>query len=376
MADGSAPIVPGRAPSAAYEAGVLAGRWQNDPNQRALLPLLDRTHAAARAPARPTGGLLSRLRRSRASAPVPGLYLWGGVGRGKTFLLDLLAASLPPARVQRLHFHRFMAQVHGQLTKLREQVRADPLDDIAAQLARRCRVLCLDEFIVNDIGDAMLLSGLLEGLFSRGVMLATTSNTAPDNLYRNGLQRARFLPAIELLKRHCQVVELVSDTDYRLRGLTRAPVYLHPANAENEDRQAQRFMELGREEGPMPATLEIAGRTLAARGLAEDVAWFDFVQLCAGPRAVSDYIELARSYSTVLISGVPAFGAATLDDQAKRFILLVDEFYDRKVKLVLTAAVPITALYPAGRLRGEFERTESRLMEMQTQDYLAQAHQP
>ncbi|MFB9067661.1 cell division protein ZapE [Pseudofulvimonas gallinarii] len=376
MADGGSSAMPGRAPSAAYEAGVVAGRWQDDPRQRALLPLFDRIQAAARAPARPAGGLLAKLRRSRTPVQPQGLYLWGGVGRGKTFLLDLLAASLPSGRAQRLHFHRFMAQVHEQLTGLRARGQADPLDDIAAQLARRCRVLCLDEFIVNDIGDAMLLSGLLEGLFSRGVMLATTSNTAPDNLYRNGLQRARFLPAIGLLKRHCQVVELVSDTDYRLRGLTRAPVYLHPVNADTEARQAQRFVDLGREEGRMPATLDIAGRTLVARGLAEDVAWFDFAQLCAGPRAVSDYIELARGYSTVLVSGVPAFGPATLDDQAKRFILLVDEFYDRKVKLLLTAEVPVTSLYPAGRLRAEFERTESRLIEMQSQDYLAQAHQP
>lgn len=375
MADGNPSPMPGRTPSAAYEAGVLAGRWQDDPRQRALLPAFDRIQAAARAPRR-RGGLLSRLRGGRGTSVVQGLYLWGGVGRGKTFLLDLLAGTLPPARVQRWHFHRFMAQVHADLTHLRAQGQSEPLGHIADSLAQRCRVLCLDEFIVNDIGDAMLLSGLLDGLFARGVMLVTTSNTAPDNLYRDGLQRARFLPAIELLKRHCQVLELVSDTDYRLRGLSRAPVYLHPADAAAETRQAQRFSELSRGGGRMPAALEIAGRPLQARGLAEDVAWFDFNELCAGPRAVSDYIELARSYPVLLLSGVPAFGAATLDDQAKRFILLVDEFYDRKVKLLITAAVAATALYPAGRLRSQFERTESRLIEMQGRDYLAQAHQP
>jgi cell division protein ZapE len=352
MADGSSPM-PGRPPSAAYEAGVVAGRWQDDPRQRKLLATFDRIHTAAMAPVRGTG-LLSRWRRRAAPAASTGVYLWGGVGRGKTFLLDLLAGSLPPARVQRWHFHRFMADVHAQLTQLRAQGQSDPLTHVAEALAKRCRLLCLDEFIVNDIGDAMLLAGLLDGLFERGVMLATTSNTAPDNLYRDGLQRARFLPAIELLKQHCQVIELVSDTDYRLRGLTRAPIYLHPADASAEAQQAQRFAELSRGDGQSPATLEIAGRRLD----------------------VSDYIELARSYSTVLVSGVPAFGPAALDDQAKRFILLVDEFYDRKVKLLLTAAAPATGLYTAGRLRGQFERTESRLIEMQSQAYLAQAHQP
>jgi len=377
MADGqSATTMPGRVPSAAWEAGVAAGRWQADPRQRALLPILDRIHATVKERARGGRGLLARLRRPRAARPTAGLYLWGGVGRGKTFLLDLLAGSLPPALVQRRHFHRLMAHVHERLAQLRAQGRADPLDQVAAELARRCRLLCLDEFIVNDIGDAMLLSGLLQGLFSRGVILATTSNTAPHDLYRDGLQRARFLPAIALLEQHCEVVELVSDTDYRLRGLTRAPVYLHPADAQAETRQLQRFHEISRGEGRMPATLEIAGRTLHARGLAEDVVWFDFAELCGGPRAVSDYIELARSWSTVLLSGVPVFGPAALDDQARRFILLVDEFYDRKVKLLLTAAAPATALYPAGRLRGQFERTESRLIEMQSQDYLALPHLP
>lgn len=375
MADSGESPMPGRTPSAAYEAGVVAGTWQADPRQRALLPVFDRIHAAARAGAS-RGGLLSRLRRRGAPAITQGIYLWGGVGRGKTFLLDLLAGSLPPARVHRRHFHRFMAEVHERLTVLRAQGRSEPLEHVADDLARQCRLLCLDEFIVNDIGDAMLLSGLLGGLFDRGVMLATTSNTAPDNLYRDGLQRARFLPAIALLKRHCEVVELVSDTDYRLRGLSQAPVYLHPADARAEAMQAQRFTELSRGEGRLGTTLTIAGRSIPARGLAEDVAWFDFPALCAGPRAVSDYIELARSYSTVLLSGVPVFGPATLDDQAKRFILLVDEFYDRKVKLLLTAAVPAIGLYRTGRLRGQFERTESRLIEMQSQDYLAQAHLP
>lgn len=366
--------MPGRMPSTAYEAGVAAGTWQADLRQRALLPVFDRIHAAARAGAE--RGLLARLRRRGAPTRTQGVYLWGGVGRGKTFLLDLLAGSLPSARVHRRHFHRFMAEVHERLTVLRSLGRSEPLDHIAEDLAKQCRLLCLDEFIVNDIGDAMLLSGLLEGLFKRGVILATTSNTAPDNLYRDGLQRARFLPAIALLKRHCEVVELVSDTDYRLRGLSQAPVYLHPADGQAEAAQAQRFNELSRGEGRLSVALVVAGRPIPALGLAEDVAWFDFAALCAGPRAVSDYIELARSYSTVLLSGVPEFGAAALDDQAKRFILLIDEFYDRKVKLLLTAATPATGLYREGRLRAQFERTESRLIEMQSQDYLAQAHLP
>jgi cell division protein ZapE len=365
---------PAATPSQAWQAGVDAGRFQPDPAQQAILPALDRVHAAILAgPAR--SGWLDRWRR-RTPTDARGLYLWGGVGRGKTFLIDLLAAQLPAERVLRRHFHRWMGEVHAQLRRLRAQDQADPLDRVAADIAGRCRLLCLDEFIVHDIGDAMLLSGLLHGLVERGVLLATSSNTAPGQLYRDGLQRARFEPAIDLLERHCQVLELASATDYRLRHLSRSPVHLVPADADSERALAARFDQLAPGAVERDTALEVEGRPIPARALADGVAWFDFAALCEGPRAVADYIEIARSFNTVLVSGVPQFGAPPRDDAAKRFIHLVDEFHDRRVKLLLTAAAPALALYPAGRLKPQFERTASRLVEMQGQAYLAQAHRP
>lgn len=361
-------------PSAAYEAGIAAGRWQADPAQQAILPELDRLHAAVTGGS--TGWLARMLRRRSSPADVDGLYLWGGVGRGKTFLVDLLAASLPASRVLRRHFHRFMAEVHAALVPLRAQGRSDPLEAVAADIAGRCRLLCLDEFIVQDIGDAMILSGLLQALFARGVVLATTSNTPPAQLYRDGLQRARFLPAIALLEQHCRVVELVSPTDYRLRNLVREPVYLVPSGPTADARLRERFDSLTAHGADFEIALAIEGRDVAARAAAEGVAWFDFAVLCEGPRATADYIVLARRFNTVLISGVPVFTARGQDDAAQRFIHLVDEFYDRRVKLVLSADAEPTALYRSGRLRAAFERTESRLIEMQSANYLAQAHQP
>lgn len=362
-------------PSQVYQSGVAEGRWQDDPAQRAVLPTLDRINAAlARGDRR--GWLGRLLDRPAVHAGVPGLYLWGGVGRGKTFLVDLLANTLPPAQVLRRHFHRFMGKVQAALQPLREAERSDPLSLVAERIAARCRVLCLDEFVVHDIGDAMILSGLLDALVDRGVTLVTTSNTAPSQLYRDGLQRSRFEPAIALLERHCEVIELASQTDYRLRNLTRAPVFIVPAGPEADVRLRERFHQLAPDACTLDTSLRIEGRDLPARALAEGVAWFDFAALCEGPRAVADYIALGRRFNTVLISGVPVFGSPTRDDAAKRFIHLIDEFYDRRVKLLLSADAPATGLYVAGRLRGQFERTESRLIEMQSTEYLAEAHRP
>jgi cell division protein ZapE len=283
--------------------------------------------------------------------------------------------------VLRRHFHRFMGKVHAVLNDERDAGRSDPLAAVAEQIAGRCKVLCLDEFVVHDIGDAMILSGLLEHLVARDVTLVTTSNTEPAGLYRDGLQRARFEPAIALLQRHCEVIELDSPTDYRLRSLTRAPVYLVPAGDDADARLRERFDELAPQAGAashdaVGSSLLIEGRQLAARAVAEGVAWFDFAALCQGPRAVADYIELARRLNTVLVSDVPRFGEPSLDDAAKRFIHLIDEFYDRRVKLLLSADVDATDLYRAGRLRSQFERTESRLIEMQGSAYLALPHRP
>ncbi|MEO8747394.1 MAG: cell division protein ZapE [Rhodanobacter sp.] len=362
------------APSARYREGVAAHRWESDPVQVALLPELDRMHGALCAAAVRREGLFERIRTilgTEATPAIPGLYLWGKVGRGKTFLMDLFAASLPHGVVLRRHFHRFMGEVHEQLRALGD--RQDPLRDVAADLAARCRVLCLDEFLVNDIGDAMILGNLLEALFARDVLLVTTSNTPPAQLYANGLQRARFLPAIGLLEQRCRVVELHSTRDWRLRALAQAPVYLTPPGVE-----AQRALErifASQASGAVCAggALRVLGRDISLVKRADDVLWFEFAALCDGPRAVADYIELANAGPTVIISNVPQFTVYS-EDPAQRFVQLVDEFYDHRVKLVLSAAAPITELYAGERLRAAFARTESRLIEMGSEEYLALEH--
>jgi cell division protein ZapE len=287
--------------------------------------------------------------------------------------MDLFAASLPHGVVLRRHFHRFMGEVHASLRELGD--RQSPLVEVAAGIAARCRVLCLDEFLVNDIGDAMILSNLLAALFDRGVSLVTTSNTAPTNLYRDGLQRARFLPAIALIEQRCHVIELASSHDWRLRALTQAPVYLTPPGAETHRALERIFASQASGAIELDGALHINGRDIPFHKRAGNILWFEFAALCEGPRAVADYIALARAGATVIIANVPQFSIYS-EDAARRFVQLVDEFYDRRVKLVLTAAAPITELYDGERLRAEFGRTESRLIEMQSEEYLALPHLP
>jgi cell division protein ZapE len=367
--------IPG-APSARYQEGVAAHRWTSDPAQLAVLPEFDRMHAAFALPNENNGGLFGRLKSllgTEERAAVPGLYLWGSVGRGKTFLMDLFASSLPQGIALRRHFHRFMGEVHERLRELGE--RQDPLVEVAAGIAARCRVLCLDEFLVNDIGDAMILANLFESLFARGVTLVTTSNTAPSNLYKEGLQRARFLPAIASIQTHCHVVEMISAHDWRLRALTHAPVYHTPPGAEAERALARIFSSQAQGEIVDGGEIVINDRIIPVRKRADNIYWFDFAALCDGPRAVADYIELAKTGPAIIISNVPQFTIYS-EDPAKRFVQLVDEFYDRHVKLILSAAAPITELYDGERLRAEFGRTESRLIEMQSEEYLALPHRP
>ena len=361
------------APSARYQEGVAAHRWESDPTQLALLPEFDRLHAALTAPA-PESGLFGRLKSllgNDTPQAVPGLYLWGTVGRGKTFLMDLFAASLPHGTVLRRHFHRFMGEVHESLRELGD--RQSPLVEVAAGLAARCRVLCLDEFLVNDIGDAMILANLIEALIERGVILVTTSNTAPANLYKDGLQRARFLPAIALIEQHCHVVEMASSRDWRLRSLSQASVYLTPPGAEAHRALEKIFDSQASGTVEHDGALHINSRDIPYVKRAANILWFEFAALCEGPRAVADYIALAKAGPTVIIANVPQFTIYS-EDAAKRFVQLVDEFYDRHVKLVLSAAAPITELYDGERLRAEFGRTESRLIEMQSEAYLALEH--
>ncbi|MCW5578772.1 MAG: AFG1 family ATPase [Dokdonella sp.] len=358
------------APSARYAQGIAAGQWQDDAAQRAVLPLLDHLWSQLAQP--PARSLWSRLRGHRPPPP-RGLYLWGRVGRGKTFLTELFCEALPGQRTVRVHFHRFMQDVQARL-----RVHAgerDPLVKVAADMAATLQILVLDEFVVDDIGDAMILGNLLRALFAHEVVLVTTSNTPPDELYRNGLQRERFLPAIALLQQHCEVVELASPTDWRLRTLKQASVYYTPPDAAAERALAQTFARIAHGKVRRDVELIINDRPIPARAEAGGVVWFDFAALCEGPRGVADYIELARAYHTIFIARVPQFTPQT-EDAARRFIELVDELYDRGVNLVLSAAAPIVELYDGERLRAEFARTESRLIEMQSEDYLAREHAP
>ncbi|WP_425481371.1 cell division protein ZapE [Luteimonas terrae] len=389
-------------PSERYAAGVARGDWQADPAQQPALVELDRLHAAlVQPPAR--RGVLGRLLGGRDTSDVPaGLYLWGGVGRGKTFMIDLFHDGLPlqsmrptaaddaniappqkdPARhaapdpklgrKRRTHFHRFMREVHESL-----RTHAGERDPLAAIVRgwrdAGLRVLVLDEFFVSDIGDAMLLARLLDRMFADGIVLVTSSNVDPKDLYKDGLQRARFLPAIELLQRHTHVVYLESDTDYRMRALTRSPVYRTPLDAQSDAWLDTRWHELGGDDEHRDAGIEIDGRRICVRARTPGMAWFDFDALCEGPRGASDYIQVATEFHTVLLGGIPHMDA-TRDDAARRFVTLIDELYDRNVNLVCTAAAEPPALYSGERLTGAFERTASRLIEMRSAEFLAREH--
>jgi cell division protein ZapE len=360
----------------AYGDSLQRHGYAPDPAQQLAVDRLDdlrvRLHRASPA----QDGLLASLTRRLKGAPpdayVRGLYLWGGVGRGKTYLMDLFHASLAvPAR--REHFHRFMKDVHGRLKGLRDV--ADPLAKIAAQLAGEMRVLCLDELFVSDIADAMLLSGLFTGLVEGGVTLVFTSNAPPHELYRDGLQRARFLPAIALIEQRTEVLNVDAGRDYRLRQLEKAPLYLDARAAGAEAALRERFESIAGDPGTAGGSIVIEDRPIDVRARTEDVVWFDFAAVCDGPRSQADYVEIARDYHSVLVSNVPQFDA-TLENQARRFIALVDEFYDRSVKLVVSAAAPLDELYRGERLLFEFGRTRSRLAEMQTHAYLTRPHRP
>ncbi len=359
-----------------YQADLERADFSHDPAQeQAVLLLQDLYERLLVSPAE-SGGLLSNIVRKIRREPLEpetGLYFWGGVGRGKTYLVDTFFECLPFERKLRVHFHRFMQRVHAELASLDGE--KNPLEIVADRLAQEARVVCFDEFFVTDIGDAMILGGLMEALFARGVTLVATSNIEPEHLYENGLQRQRFLPAIALVEKYTQVVNIDAGVDYRLRTLQQAELYHYPLD-EGADRSLEdSFSRLAVEVGKNWERLEINKRYLTCRRFAEGVAWFDFAELCDGPRSQNDYIELARIFNAVLISGVPEFKPA-IDDQARRFINLVDEFYDRNVKLVLAAEVPLLELYAGGRLEFEFQRTVSRLQEMQSFEYLGREHKP
>ena len=356
----------------AYEASLQSHGHQEDAAQLDVVTRLDDLRLRLESH-RPRSGLRRWFGLGDAAAgdSVRGLYLWGGVGRGKTFLMDLFFDALAVDRKTRSHFHRMMRGVHERLKALGDV--EDPLDKIAAEIASETRVLCFDEFFVSDIGDAMILGRLLTGLFERGVTLVATSNSHPEDLYTDGLQRERFVPVIELLCKHTDVVEIGGNVDYRLRLLQQAGTYLTPDDAAARQRLRQFFDESASSQITESVELDVNGRPIRARLCAKGIAWFDFEALCEGPRSQNDYIELARWYPTVIVSGVPVLDPDR-ENQARRFVALVDEFYDRRVKLMLSAAAPAELLYTGSRIAFEFERTVSRLVEMQSTDYLAAPH--
>ena len=315
----------------------------------------------------------SRLKRLFVRPVVPrGLYLWGGVGRGKSFLMDSFCARVAIRRKTRVHFHAFMRDVHEELKTLKRE--PDPLATVAARIARKWRLVCFDEFHVSDIADAMILGRLLTALFDAGVVFVMTSNYPPDGLYPHGLQRQNFVPTIRLLENRLDVLEVDGGVDYRLRALEQAPTYYAPLGPEAEAALARAFesTRAGPDEDPH---LHVEGRTLKARKRAGSAVWFDFAALCDGPRSQRDYLELAQRFAVVFVSGVPRM-TAEMGDRARRFTWLVDILYDHRVKLLLSAAVPPGDLYREGPNSREFPRTVSRLVEMQTHEYMAQAHVP
>jgi cell division protein ZapE len=360
-----------RTPSPLLQYRELAGNgaFIADPQQEVVVSALDHLWHALQRQRNP--GLLDRVRRNRPEY-IHGLYIWGTVGRGKTWLMDLFFEHLPVKRKQRVHFHRFMQRIHQSLAD-QGNVR-DPLPRIAADWARDCSVLCLDEFFVSDIADAMLLGGLLENLFQQGVTLVTTSNIAPDDLYRNGLQRAKFLPAIELIKQNTRVLELSGSTDYRLRILEQSEIFHFPLDTAADQVMTESFNRMAAE-CELDHDLQINGRDFHARRRGDGIIWFEFEELCIQPRGSIDFIEIARTFNTVMLSNMPQLAEAD-SNATRRFITLVDEFYDRNVKLLISADAPIKELYDGKMLGFEFQRTVSRLTEMQSHEYLARPHLP
>ena len=360
-----------------YRQQLAERRLEEDAAQLAVCAKLDtlreRLLEAPRRGGARIGRWLGLLGLAAARPPPRGLYLSGGVGRGKTFLMDLFCASLPPEIARRVHFHRFMYGVHAQLARLDR--RRSPLEHIARSLARETRVLCFDELYVADIADAMILGALFAGLFRRGVTLVATSNVPPAELYQEGLQRSRFLPAIELLERHLEVVRIGGATDYRLRQLTQAGIYFEAGAPDTATRLGALFSCLADGHPQAGGTIEIEGRPIAVVRAGGAVVWFEFAALCATARSQNDYIEIAREYQSVIVTDVPVLDAGH-DDAARRFIALVDELYDRNVNLIVSAAAPAGELYRGERLRALFARTASRLVEMQSEEYLAREHKP
>ena len=313
------------------------------------------------------------LGRSLLSPNVPqGLYLWGGVGRGKSFLMDVFYACIPYKRKRRLHFHHFMAEVHHEMKLLSST--KDPLIALADKIATSTRLFCFDEFHINDIADAMILGRLLDALFKRGLIMIMTSNYPPEGLYPNGLQRQKFLPTITLINKQLKIINIDSGNDYRLRELASSPLFMLNSDPNSSQRMEAIFERLSLDKIQNNLSIDIQGRQIVIKKLSPQAVWFDFSVICVGHHAQDDYLELARRFPVIFVSNIPQMTESTAAE-AQRFIWLIDVLYDNRVKLVASAAVNPDELFRTDELNGEFSRTVSRLIEMQSQNYLELHHQ-
>jgi cell division protein ZapE len=364
-------------PIQCYEADLKRDGFVEDPAQRQAVEHIQRLFDDLIKPAKITAkepGFFSKIFRKQdqnQENSFRGLYFWGGVGRGKTYIVDTFFNCLPFPDKTRIHFHSFMHGIHQELKTLKNT--QNPLTVVADRYASQSRVICFDEFHVSDITDAMLLGNLFKELFDRNVTLVATSNEHPDELYSGGLQRNRFLPAIELIKKYTEVVNVDSGVDYRFRVLEKAEIYHAPLDEAAEKSLSASFNSLAPEEKIVGKDIEIEGREINTIRHAVGIVWFDFNAICDGPRGAADYIEIARVYHTVLISNVPAMDSGR-DDHTKRFMTLIDEFYDRNVKVIISAESEPENLYSGSRLLKSFNRTISRLQEMGTKEYLSRQH--
>ncbi|MCT8088429.1 MULTISPECIES: cell division protein ZapE [unclassified Acinetobacter] len=355
-------------PAERYAQAIASGQFMPDDAQAQAVHELDRVWQELIQRFKASKKAFRRFRRQTSPK---GVYMWGGVGRGKTWLMDQFFESIPFRRKMRMHFHHFMQHVHRELNKLSGQ--RNPLDQVADQIYQQAVVICFDEFFVSNVTDAMILSELFQKLFTRGITLVATSNIAPDGLYKNGIHRDRFIPTIEMVKKHCVVLNVDAGVDYRLRVLKQAQLFKHPLTHDHKLWIAQRFSALTQTQTQSQEPIIINNRIVETIGHTEDVLWCEYSELCLKPRSPADFIEIANIYNTVLVSNVPHL-TDYLSEGTRRFIYLVDEFYDRGVKLLLTSEDSIIDIYQGEKLAFEIERTRSRLLEMQSDEYLNSEH--
>ena len=359
-------------PSLKYKEFMQQSAFKQDQAQQHTVFLLDRLYLDISDNLPAAKGVGKGVKRLFGFQPpvIQGLYLWGGVGRGKTFLMDIFFEALPVRNKTRLHFHQFMQQIHNDLSQ-RIKIK-DPIREMARAIALNTGVLCLDEFVVNDIGDAMLIGRLLQALFAEGVVLVATSNTPPEELYRDGLQRSSFIPAIEQIVRHCHISNLDGGQDYRALGLKQTRLFQVPHSLEAVN-SIKDYLDTHLVAVKRHDSLLINGRSVRFEFCAEDTIWFRFDEICKTSRSRFDYLEIACLFNTVIITGIEAMDDGKAD-VARRFVSLIDVFYDRRVKLICTSEVVVEELYQHEFLAFEFRRTVSRLLEMQSLEYIGQTH--